>query len=136
MDVAGNRKRRRFLRLIDWSLVVIAVSPLFVAMILCLPMIGNVAAVTFANALGCKVNASGVHPCELLGYDIGEVVYNYAMGSMLGGIINPLLFAGLVSELPSFIVPLWAIIVALLLVSKFIAKSRLALAKDLSDKLN
>ncbi len=45
------------------------------------PLVLTLASAAVANALGCRLDEGGVHPCPLFGIDIGEALY--AGGMML-----------------------------------------------------
>jgi hypothetical protein len=72
-----------------WSLAVLG---LFVTA----PLILSISAATIGAMLGCQVDESGVHPCPLLGVDIGGGLYFFGMLFWLGIFMFPMALFGFV----------------------------------------
>ena len=86
------------------TLLALIASPVVVALVVFgLPVLGNYVVLSIAQDHGCRVVADGPHPCILFGVDMGSTVYSYAIGSLFGGLGNPLIVLGVISK----ILPFW-----------------------------
>jgi hypothetical protein len=54
------------------------------------PVLSVIAASAIANRLGCRLDESGVHPCDYNGRDIGSELLTMAMMGWLGSATLPL----------------------------------------------
>jgi hypothetical protein len=110
---------RRYKHAIALLLFVLIAGPFLFFLVFGLPIVGNLVVLDVAADLGCTVNASKPHPCFLWGKDIGPVVYDYAVGSLLGGIFNFIHAFGIIKLFMPlgvlfWIVQLWMVLVSFL----------------------
>lgn len=59
--------------------------------LLAIPVVGNVIVIGGAELLGCRTGENEIHPCVLLGSDIGSFVYGYLVDAFVAGMLNPFL---------------------------------------------
>ena len=108
MDLLEREKLRKESKEITFFLIILGTPLLLLFLAFGLPLIGNFTALTLADFLECAVTSSKPQPCYIFGRDIGEVLYNYAVTSLVGGIANPVLFFQLLTAaLPAPIVFAW-----------------------------
>lgn len=104
---------------IDTLLAYLGVPLLILFLVFGLPVLGTIVVFSISKELGCTVNAGSVHPCYLFGKDIGPVLYNYLIGSIFGGLLNPFLFiSGFVTLMPKFVGVVWLLLVMALPVAR------------------
>ncbi|WP_140656449.1 hypothetical protein [Rhodanobacter glycinis] len=69
--------------------VVIPVSAFF--LLLAIPLLGNFIVIGGAGLLGCNTGENDVHPCMVLGSDVGSLIYGYVVDVFVVGGLNPFL---------------------------------------------
>ena len=80
------------LRVVLWSIV----SPVAIFFVLlAVPLLGNLIVIESASRLGCNLGENAVHPCIVLGHDMGDFVYGYLVDIFVLGGFNPFFSAEL-----------------------------------------
>lgn len=69
--------------------VLIPVSAFF--LLLAIPILGNFIVIGGAGLLGCNTGENDVHPCMVLGSDVGGLIYGYVVDAFVIGGFNPFL---------------------------------------------
>ncbi|MDE2307895.1 MAG: hypothetical protein KGJ97_06335 [Xanthomonadaceae bacterium] len=76
---------------INLALKCVAVPVIAFFVLLAIPVVGNVIVLGGAGLLGCDTGENEIHPCVVLGTDIGGMVYGYVVDAFLVGGLNPFL---------------------------------------------
>lgn len=69
--------------------MVIPVGAFF--LLLAIPLLGNFIVIGGAGLLGCNTGEDEIHPCMVLGSDVGSVIYGYVVDIFVVGGLNPFL---------------------------------------------
>lgn len=69
--------------------VLIPVGAFF--LLLAIPILGNFIVIGGAGLLGCNTGENDVHPCMVLGSDVGSLIYGYVVDVFVVGGLNPFL---------------------------------------------
>lgn len=69
--------------------VLIPVSAFF--LLLAIPLVGNFIVIGGAGLLGCNTGEDRIHPCMVLGSDVGDLISGYVVDAFVAGGLNPLL---------------------------------------------
>lgn len=69
--------------------VLIPVGAFF--LLLAIPILGNFIVIGGAGLLGCNTGENDVHPCMVLGSDVGGLIYGYVVDAFVIGGFNPFL---------------------------------------------
>ncbi|WP_250628155.1 hypothetical protein [Pinirhizobacter soli] len=84
---SSDPRLRGFNRALKWLLI-----PVIVALVLlALPLVGNFLVLGGVGALGCNTGEDAIHPCHVLGRDIGSLVSGYGVSIFVLGGLNPFL---------------------------------------------
>lgn len=112
------------LRVLLWG-IVSPVTLLFV--LLAIPLLGNFIVIEVASRLGCNLGENAVHPCFVLGHDMGSFVYGYLVDIFILGAFNPFFSAELfVRFLHSLAGILWMLGIAATIVARTIRRHSLS----------
>jgi hypothetical protein len=60
-------------------------------LLLAIPLLGNFIVIGGAGLLGCNTGEDEIHPCMVLGSDVGSVIYGYVVDIFVVGGLNPFL---------------------------------------------
>ena len=88
-DRPSPRRASRFWRVVLLILTVVAWLPIVLAF----------AASGVAEAMGCRLNEAGTHPCLLAGHDIGDALYTGFMMFWIAILMMPLMAISIVGWL-------------------------------------
>jgi hypothetical protein len=69
--------------------VVIPVGAFF--LLLAIPVVGNFIVIYGATLLDCNAGENVIHPCVVLGSDVGSLIYGYVVDAFVVGCLNPFL---------------------------------------------
>lgn len=112
------------LRVLLWG-IVSPVTLFFV--LLAIPLLGNFIVIEVASRLGCNLGENAVHPCLVLGHDMGSFVYGYLVDIFILGAFNPFFSAELfVRFLHSLAGILWMLGIAATIVARTIRRHSLS----------
>ena len=129
-----TRKLEGQLKVLNLVLAAIIFPAAVGFLLLGLPVIGNVVVSSFADHIGCSVNASGPPTCHFLGRDVGGMIYGYLVSGIVGGMLNPLLFLSVISNFAPGLIPAWTVTLVLLLAARSGVKRDLAKLANSSSK--
>lgn len=104
-------QRTKWITLLFWCIAL----PVVVFFILAaIPLIGNFTVVGTATLLHCSTGENMAHPCNLLGWDMGDFVYGYVVDIFVLGGANPVLAGqGFVAFLRSAPGNVWLLMVGI-----------------------
>ena len=97
-------QRAKWISVLFWC-VVLPVAVFFI--LAAIPLVGNFTVLGTASLLHCSTGENMVHPCNLLGWDMGDFVYGYVVDIFILGGFNPVLagigFVGFLRSPPGIV---------------------------------